>query len=886
MQTGDAIDVIAQVRPEIETHLVPVMLAWNRVSSVKDKAIAEVARADVESVREAFLKAGFTRANEVLKELAGFAIPGLGGMVSGGITGYRWLKNRRELKEAERSEVDLGADVLVRRASLSHEVAALIVGAAHTELPAIVVVEDIHFMSTTVGDLLDAVSGQGPKRPVLVVATAWPESREAPIYAQWRESALAGGRAEIHHMPSLTEGELREIVLAYAPQTATDVATLAVRRHPNPLALEAILGSPLVERAIATNGGALPIEAINVYPQSLEGIYRDRFREQPADRQFALAIAAGALPETAPAQLWPFLRTVVADAVERCPDIANQRDATLQGLEAASSTGAWLVDDGDGDRFREALQVQVANHHLVQEILLPDAHRAFRNAATTALADWIDTARGDRLIVDTSEKSLLVSRWLLEMPPIGAQRPFTFLAAAYEVAEQLAHSYQYSQAAQLLTPYIEAGTEHGADVSNEDFLEMRATQADWFGDAGLFKDATARFRELVNESARVRNLDDPDVLALRRRLILWLAESDELQSADAVKESDELLADCRRALGADHETTLSTRHDRACWLCNTGDFREAANELQEVLNDFERQADGLKDADQGAASRREHKILTARQNLADVLGRAGRFDEAVAQFQQVLSDYERVQGRASDWNSLMVRGKLAATLGKSGRVDEALRMFDDVVSEQIRLMGTAHPYTLKTRQLRFELTTMSGGIDEALAELPGLVADETHVLGPDHRATLATRRLMGLALALSGEVDEALSQLGLVADDCIKYLGTQHDATHAVQRLIGDIQKERNFFSSSGQILKMLADSARTQGHDHLSTLELRHELAYRYYIIGLQREAVLQWKYLLADCETALGHQHDLTRFVVAFLEHWQESSFGVLETYKARLW
>jgi Flp pilus assembly protein TadD len=88
--------------------------------------------------------------------------------------------------------------------------------------------------------------------------------------------------------------------------------------------------------------------------------------------------------------------------------------------------------------------------------------------------------------------------------------------------------------------------------------------------------------------------------------------------------------------------------------------------------------------------------LTIRNNLIFWFGRAGRVDFAVAQFQQLLTDYQRVLGPDHP-DTLRTRSNLAFWLRQTGQVDEAVAQFQQLLTDQRRVLGPDHPDTLRTR---------------------------------------------------------------------------------------------------------------------------------------------------------------------------------------------
>ena len=472
---------------------------------------------------------------------------------------------RRSLKSIWGSEWTSNAD------QVNAELASLIAGVTHPQVPAVVVIEDIHLMDAGLSEFLDHLTAPNAAHPVVVVGMAWPESRDAPAFAKWWKHATDAGRAEWVEMPYLEEAELVQIVRAYAPRTADDVAVQAARRYSNPLALEATLASRTVERAIAHNNGALPADALSAQPVKLVEVYRHRFRELPDPVQLALATAAGSLPElpdTTAGHMWPFMRTIVAEAVQRCPVVPAEAVEILASIEYAAEGMGWLVAGGVADSFREALQAQVAYEHL-REVLLPPDLSTLRESVAAVLAAWVDDARADGYILDPLEEAAIISRWLLVVAARQDSTP-TLLAAAFFVATELASIYQFGAAAVILAPHLGAGSPDSADM-----LNIRCRHATWLGESGRVAEAIAVNEELLTDCLRVLGPEAPVTLTARSNLAHCLATDGCYRIAEAITAFQELLKDCIRVLEPDAPMTLVIRRDLALSLWRANRINEA-----------------------------------------------------------------------------------------------------------------------------------------------------------------------------------------------------------------------------------------------------------------------------------------------------------------------
>lgn len=890
MHGGQLMDVVAQARPEIEAHLVPLSLAWRRAASIGDKVNAS--RDDlVEAARELLKEGGLEAASELLSQ-AGLPIPGLGAAISWLFRGLRAFRERQQLAHDAASGVDLGDRVGAQRRSVSAELASLIAGVAHPSLPAVVVVEDIHLMDDGLGELIDGLGAPAPEHPILVVAMAWPESRDAPAYARWRQRAVDRGHAEVIDMPYLPKADLMRIVRAYAPNTVDGVAAEAARLHPNPLTLEALLSSRAVSRSIARSGGALSQEALAARPVKLEDVYRDRFAELAEEVQFALAVAAGSLPNAAAGQLWPFVRGIIGTAVEMCGLVPPGGASLVEGIEYAAEDQVWLVSTAASDTFREAFQSQVAHEYFEAELVLPEEGRELRAAVIEALKEWIDAARGDGYVLEPTDEADVISRWLLEVADGDDVSP-ALLAAAFRVATVLASTYQYRSAAATLEPHV------GRAPADIEGLFIRVELASWVAEsgqveaaissletlcsdhrrilgedhhntltvcgrlasevarAGRLRDAIAAYRELVPRMTAVLGPADPDTLAARGNLARYLGEAGDLE--EAVSAHRELVADVRAALGPDHPHNLTARAELARWLGEAGRLAEAISSYEELL------------ADEVRLFGPDHlRAITTRSNLGLWLGQAGRLEEAVSSYRIAVVDHVRILGPDHP-STLLARGNLALWVFAMGRIDEAATAFADVLGDLTRVVGPDNPHTLAVRSNLARVLSADGRVEEALKMNQSVLTDCIRILGANHPTTLEARAELAARLGQLRRVDDALAAHESVLSDRLVALGADHPHTLATRSEIAYTLSAANRMDDAiAWFEALLADQLRVLGPDDPRTLNTRINLAACVGNVGQFDDARAAFEALLADQLRVLGPDHPKTLTTRAHIAHW----------------
>ncbi|MDR1513832.1 MAG: tetratricopeptide repeat protein [Propionibacteriaceae bacterium] len=207
--------------------------------------------------------------------------------------------------------------------------------------------------------------------------------------------------------------------------------------------------------------------------------------------------------------------------------------------------------------------------------------------------------------------------------------------------------------------------------------------------------------------------------------------------------------------------------------------------------------------------------LTARNNIANWTGQAGRPEEALRLFQALLSDQEHVLG-PTHRDTLVIRNNIAHWTGEAGQHKQALKLFQGLLPDREQVLGPTHPDTLTTRG---NIASWTGGLGhpkKALELFQALLPDQEHVLGPTHPDTLTTR---GHIAELTGET--------------------------------GHPKKALKLFQA------LLPDRERVLGPTHPDTLRARSNIAHWTGEAGRPEEALRQFQALLSDLEQAVGPNH-----------------------------
>ena len=147
--------------------------------------------------------------------------------------------------------------------------------------------------------------------------------------------------------------------------------------------------------------------------------------------------------------------------------------------------------------------------------------------------------------------------------------------------------------------------------------------------------------------------------------------------------------------------------------------------------------------------------LTSRNNLAGAYESAGRLDEAITLYEQVLDDRTHIFGPDHP-DTLISRDNLAGAYESAGRLGEAIPLYEQVLADSTRVLGDNHPDTLTSRNNLAGAYESAGRLDEAITLYEQVAADSTRLLGPDHPDTLTFKGNLAYAYLAAGRLDDAM----------------------------------------------------------------------------------------------------------------------------------
>jgi tetratricopeptide (TPR) repeat protein len=253
-------------------------------------------------------------------------------------------------------------------------------------------------------------------------------------------------------------------------------------------------------------------------------------------------------------------------------------------------------------------------------------------------------------------------------------------------------------------------------------------------------------------------------------------------------------------------------------------------------------------------------LLTTRERLATAHLWSGRIKDAIAIFEPLLADRERILG-AEHPDTLTTRHNVARAYQSVGRIKDAIAIFEPLLADRERILGAQHPFTLATRHNLARAYLEDGRTGAATAILERVLLERERILGPEHADALATRLNLARAYRSGGRVGEAIAILEQLFVDYERILGTEYPDTLIVHHDLAYSYMAAGRVGEAIALFEQLStDYERILSADHPDTLDAHQGLARAYLKDRRVDEAIAILKPLVANREQILGTQHPRT--------------------------
>ena len=227
------------------------------------------------------------------------------------------------------------------------------------------------------------------------------------------------------------------------------------------------------------------------------------------------------------------------------------------------------------------------------------------------------------------------------------------------------------------------------------------------------------------------------------------------------------------------------------------------------------------------------RTLAARGNLAVAYQSAGRLDQAVLLFEQVLAAHEHVLGPDHP-GTLAARNNLAGAYESAGRPDEAIDLFERTLEDRKRALGENHPDILTLRNNLAFAYRSAGRLDKAIPLFKRNLEDRKRILGPDHPDTLTSRDNLASIYRSAGRLDEAIDLYKQNLTDRERILGLDHPHTLASRNNFANAYWSAGRLDQAIDLYEQnLTETLRILGPDHPNTRIFRDNLVAAYRAVG-----------------------------------------------------
>ena len=337
----------------------------------------------------------------------------------------------------------------------------------------------------------------------------------------------------------------------------------------------------------------------------------------------------------------------------------------------------------------------------------------------------------------------------------------------------------------------------------------------------------------LRQAIELRAQDDTGLIRVRLTLL-----SDALREVGNVPRDGTNAAWIARAERLDIEAqSPESRLILVRWLAASWHFDDAEAALSTITSDLE--------------------LMQGADAIAGAYMSAGHLSEAIAQYEQTLSDCIRIFGPDHP-NTLTARHNLAYAYKAAGRITEAIALHEQVLTDSTRILGQDHPGTLTLRNNLALAYKAAGRITEAIALYEQVLTARTRIFGQDHPGTLTLRNNLALAYKAAGRITEAIALHEQVLTDSTRILGQDHPGTLTLRNNLALAYKAAGRITEAIALHEqVLTDSTRILGQDHPGTLTLRNNLALAYKAAGRITEAIALYEQVLTDSTRILGKDH-----------------------------
>lgn len=349
----------------------------------------------------------------------------------------------------------------------------------------------------------------------------------------------------------------------------------------------------------------------------------------------------------------------------------------------------------------------------------------------------------------------------------------------------------------------------------------------------------------LRQAVELRAQDEAGLIPVRLSLL-----SDALREVGSVPRDTTNSAWIARAERLDIEAqSPESRLMLVRWFASSWHFDDAEAALSTITSDLEH--------------------MHGADAIASAYVSAGRLNDAILLFEQILTDRVRILGNDHP-DTLISRDNLAGAYESDGRLNEAITLYEQTLADCTRILGNDHPSTLASRNNLAGAYESNGRLSEAISLFEQILTDSIRILGNDHPDTLIVRNNLAYTYQHAGCLNEAISLYEQILTDSIRILGDDHPDTLASRNNLAYANVLTDRLDDAIALYEQnLANRMRVMGVDHPQTLSTRNSLSHAYQVAGRLDQAIPLSERTFSDSLRILGDRHPLTIFFRLTLSH-----------------
>lgn len=326
---------------------------------------------------------------------------------------------------------------------------------------------------------------------------------------------------------------------------------------------------------------------------------------------------------------------------------------------------------------------------------------------------------------------------------------------------------------------------------------------------------------------------------------------------EALVSFENLLAEQRAALGPDHPHVLDTSASLALVCMERNELERAEREARDALARSER-----------VLGTSHLGTLMVKGVLANVLQRAGQFDEALVLLESVLAG-QRARGALTTAERLVTQYTLASLRHSRGELAAAEELVRATLAESVERLGHSHATTVVSLNLLGMILQSSGRLEEARTIFERLVTASTAAHGRLHANTASAIGNLAATVEAMGDLDRALPLYRESVELHERIFGRENASTWTARSNLGGLYVLREQHAEAESELRASAAGlSRTLGARHWLVGSTRHKLGIALLHLRRASEAERELRESVVILESTLGPEHSRATAVRRLIE------------------